>query len=746
MDIRQSVARLVSEDKKHWGTAFFVGSGNLLLTCFHVALETRDSKGQVAVEVLPPEVLGVAPPPVRLSARVLPDDCSAANEWDIALLELIGPVPEWVKPLRISGAIDAYRGQQIDSFGFCDVRPEYGDPAMGIVVGLATDPSSSRQVIEIMSKQLTGGFSGAPIVDGERQVVVGMMMSTLRQDARKQFANHCWAVPASAFAEVSTRIPLIEHPLISELLRLAMVRYPSLLDYAVLTGSGRVTMPARLQQVQADGAVQPLDVEQMLELIADASCKVATLSGVSGSGKSTFLRTILGKGLADGVWAPGQKKLIPLYLAASSLAVGSAGTAFEQLSQAMACDKSFRYRQSLLVPDLIRLIGQSRTRFIVLVDGLDEISNPVLRAETAQSLAELGQQLSAQKHWLIVASRPIEELKQFGSNAFPVLNFEMCNSTEEDTAWFFSQVLADRAPAFVEQYKGIAAADLQGSPLLAALAVSLFLEQGHLPGTIVEIFSVYVQLLISRANGYAAVGSLEAEVLEEWQGILERLAYQSLLVDGLTWDKALKTLQRALPQSGSAVSRVVATAQLDSVTQSPLVLIREDNLLRWTHLSIRDYLAGRFIDQGSLSTQAWDASLGAWREPTFRGAVTFAILSRSADRPLDHQALSAILSLNGTDSDFDTVSFLCRLVELQAPMESELLLDIIDFAVFFGLEKIDRFASCQFVFSSYTHPFDHLLPLIRQHPVVAGRIREIIDLPSVSTAVKRVLAKKLLNL
>lgn len=741
MDIRQSVARLRSEDKKHWGTGFFVGTGNLLLTCFHVAETTQDAAGRVILEVVPPEVAGVAVKPVQLSAQVLADHSSASNEWDVALLELIGVVPEWVRPLPVMNTFAAYRGQQVHSYGFCSVRKEYGDPAVGEVVGLATDPASARQVIEIQSQQLTSGFSGAPIVDGEHNVVIGMMMSTLRQDQLARFSGHSWAVPASAFAGISKRIPLADHPLVSELMRLAAVRYPSLLDYALSTGSERVIMATRLQQAVSGETAQALSIEQVFERLGSAKCKVATLSGVSGSGKSTFMRSTLCKGLADRRLAPGER-CVPLYLTATSLAQVSAGTVLEQLAQALIRDRSLHYPHHQLWPDLIRLMSQSDTRFVVLVDGLDEISNPLLRAETTQNLVALGQHLSTGEHWLIVASRPIDELKQFHS----ALNLEVCASTEEDTDGFFARLLGERMPVFLAQYRRLSAADLQGSPLLATLAVSLFLAQGTLPGSIAEIFREYVQLLVSRANGHATMGQLEVQELQEWEGVLQQLAYQSLMVEELTWSKALKILQMALPDSGSAVSRMVAKAQLESVTQSPLVLIREGDLLRWSHLSIREYLAGRFMVQGSRSAQAWEASLGYWRDPTFKGAVTFAILIRSAERPLDHQALSTILALNRSATDLDAVSFLCSLIELQASMEPQLFLDIINIAVVIGMREVGDFASCAKVFSDYSHPFDHLMTLARHHPVAAARIREIIDLPAVPAAAKRLLAKQLLNL
>lgn len=746
MTIRHSIARICNHNGTHWGTAFFIGSGNLLLTCFHVAQDTRDSDGMVVVEIVAPEIRGVALQPIRLSARILVDDCSAADVWDVALLELIEPAPEWIKPLEIASSIDAYRGQQIHSYGFCDARNLYGDPAVGTVIGLATDPLSSRQVIEIMSQQLTSGFSGAPIVDDEHQVVIGMMMSTLRQDAKMRFENHCWAVPATAFPDISARIPLIAHPLISELLRLASVRYPSLLDYAVSTPPLLAMMPIRVRQNPANENRSQLDAQQMLEMIANASCKVAILRGVSGSGKSTYLRTILCRDLADRYLTPGQEGRVPLYFKATALVTGAAGTLVEQLSQVLAADKSIRYKQDQLIPDLIRLIETSRIRFAVMIDALDEINDPVLRAETAQYLLALGQQLSAYGHWLIVASRPIEELKQFDSSDFPVLSFDMCSSTEEDTLTFFSEILADRAPTFREQFKGVPTADLQGSPLMAVLAVSLFLEQDKLPNSIIEIFSAYIELLVSKANGYAAMRAIETDVLDEWENVLERLAYQSLLVDVLTWDKAQKVLQQGLREKSTMTSRIIAKEQLNLVTESPIVLIKEGNKLHWTHLSIRDYLAGSFINKLCRSQQAWETVLGDWRDPTFKNAITFAVLSRSEERRLDHQMLYPFLQLSGTDSDFDTVSFLCSLIQLRAPIEPQLMLDIIDIAVIFGLEKINRFCSCEFVFSPLVHPFDHLLPLCQQHPAVAVRLRQIIDLPTIPTEIKRVLAKKLFDL
>ncbi|EIY5005218.1 MULTISPECIES: serine protease [Klebsiella] len=297
-DLRASIGRVCRDDNNYWGTAFFIGDGNLLLTCMHVVELARDADGKMAIEVVPPDIEGQASYHQRLYARCLYEESSPSDVWDVALLELLESPPEWVKPLKIVSDFMPPTGQKVVSHGYSHAHALFGNPAHGVVMGLTYDDVSQCEVLLIKSGELTGGFSGAPIVDEERGYVVGIMMSTLNQDLHGKFLEHSWATPATALPAISSRIPVVDPPLVVELLRVAVRRRPSLLDFSLPSVDNSIVMPARLRLCE-NGNNDEMSLETLLNRLSESNYKVASISGVSGSGKSTLLRVSLGKYLAE---------------------------------------------------------------------------------------------------------------------------------------------------------------------------------------------------------------------------------------------------------------------------------------------------------------------------------------------------------------------------------------------------------------------------------------------------------------
>jgi len=743
-DLRAAVARVSRLDGKDWGTAFFVEPGNRLVSCTHVVASAADAEGLVAIDLQPPGADGVAAEPVRHWARWLRDDSSDSRASDISLLELTGTTPGWVRVLRIVADPPPYIGQKIVSHGFSNVRPRFGDPAVGTVLGMTSDPETNCEVIAISSAELTGGYSGAPIVDLEEGHVIGVMVATLRPDARDRFGEHAWAIPAAALGRVSSRITLASHPLLEELARVAITRRPLLLDFAVPRGEHSAVMPARFRTVAEDEA-RVLELSDVLRLLAGATYKVASISGVSGSGKSTLLRAVLGKELAE------QKRVeagirVPLYVKASALVNAAGGSCIGQLCNAVAIDSSIRFATASLVAVLERLLVNSTHRFAVLLDGLDEITNPLLRSEIARNLADLGEQLSSLGHLMIVASRPVDELRQLSTPQNKAIELQIEPTSDSDRKEFFAQILGEAASDFSKQYDRIHGIGAQGSPLLATLAISIFLRRHALPRSVVELFRRFVELLVQRAFG--GIGATNPADNEELLEAVQALAFCSLSAEELTIEDSIEFLRSEIskgqaPPISRLALRQTAIAQLDAVLGAQLGIYREEQSLSWTHLSIRDYFAGAYIAERFVDQKQWNKATSNWRNSSWQGAVVFAILSRASDDLLTPEMLSSIPPFNNSAPDDEAISFLCNLLELQEARDDALIKDVVDASVICGIQSIEDYNSCSRVFSSNDHPLECLVRLQNITPFARDRILEIANMETLPAKIRILLAAKI---
>ncbi|MEX0497429.1 trypsin-like peptidase domain-containing protein [Raoultella terrigena] len=741
-DLRASIGRVRRDDNKDWGTAFFIGDGNLLLTCMHVVELARDADGKLTIDVVPPDIVGRAPDHLRLYARCLYKESSPSDVWDVALLELLEPPPEWVKPLKIVGDFMPPIGQKVVSHGYSSVNALFGNPAQGEVMGLTYDDVSRCKVLLIKSGELTGGYSGAPIVDKERGYVIGIMMATLNQDFRGKFLEHSWAIPATALPAISSRIPVSDPPLVVELLRVAVSRRPSLLDFSLPSADNIVVMPAHLRLCEND-CNDEISLDTLLNRLSTSNYKVASISGVSGSGKSTLLRVSLGKSLAE-MKLPGRNRKIPVYLTALSLLSAGAGSALEQLCRGVMQDRQIHYARELLEADLIGLLESSTLKFAVLVDGLDEIKNPVQRAEIAKNLQELGEVLSEHQHFLVVTSRPVGELEQLSAKGHEALKVTMDVPTSEDLKRFFQQLFGEDSHKFWKQYERIRAVDQQGLPLMATLAASVYRQRSRLPNTVIELYHQYIDVLVDRA-----FGNVETSIRAELLIAVQSLARYSLGLDELTETDAMRCLQTHLAanqKNGIApiLLRQIATAQLNELTTVQLALYREQSMIHWVHASIRDYFSAMQIVKED-SKEAWREVLGKWRDVNWRESILFALLMHSEVKELDATRIALIPPFDGEPPDNDAIAFLCRLLKQQPNMTPQLVTDIIDATFFSGLEEIESYSSCARVFDSVAHPLDILIDLQAHIPLARARLLEIISMDKVPADRKVILASRLLG-
>ena len=105
-----------------------------------------------------------------MEAYVDPQYFSPIEELDVALLRVTS-LPKDVKPLTIALTGRSIRNE-FYAYGYATVTDVQGIGARGVEI---VDLVDNRRLIQLESTQPDHGMSGAPVLDEQRQVVIGMI-------------------------------------------------------------------------------------------------------------------------------------------------------------------------------------------------------------------------------------------------------------------------------------------------------------------------------------------------------------------------------------------------------------------------------------------------------------------------------------------------------------------------------------------------------------------------------------------
>jgi len=196
MDIKQGIVGILNTEGEIIGTGF-LASKNTVLTCSHVIKQGGSDKGK-AIRIR------FAIDNSEVTARVDPEIWSPVEEYDVALLH-VESKPLEAKPLRFGKSTNT-SGNEFRTYGYGKVGGVQGLGGRGVII----DRVERGNLLQITSQEIDRGFSGAPILDETRQVVVGMVswgkLSTITQRHR----DTTLAVTTEAISDVHRDLKLIK--------------------------------------------------------------------------------------------------------------------------------------------------------------------------------------------------------------------------------------------------------------------------------------------------------------------------------------------------------------------------------------------------------------------------------------------------------------------------------------------------------------------------------------------------------
>lgn len=183
---RSALFAVVGDDGRPRGVAFSIDEDGVLATCAHVVRELPG--GRTCVRWL-------EDPSVELQAEVLEDGFSPTEEDDRALLR-VPALPPRVTPLTLIEMVAPETRFEVIGvpalYDFDSVR------GAGELVGEAA--KNMRPMLQLRSREVTSGFSGAPVWIPSLRGVAGMISEVTRADGLGKLSDTVFALPASRLA------------------------------------------------------------------------------------------------------------------------------------------------------------------------------------------------------------------------------------------------------------------------------------------------------------------------------------------------------------------------------------------------------------------------------------------------------------------------------------------------------------------------------------------------------------------
>jgi hypothetical protein len=192
----ESIVVRIDVDDQPQGTGF-VAADDLVVTCAHVV---ADGSGQPAAHI----EIGFRAAGESRPAQVVPEYWRAPEAEDIAVLRFAGGLPQGVQTARLGRSTDTH-DHPCETFGYPEAGAINGLHGRGTVYGPVTE-DGGRTLLQVSSKEITPGFSGAPVLDVATRRVIGMATEILQPDRFGRLGEVAFLTPIETIRAVCPKL------------------------------------------------------------------------------------------------------------------------------------------------------------------------------------------------------------------------------------------------------------------------------------------------------------------------------------------------------------------------------------------------------------------------------------------------------------------------------------------------------------------------------------------------------------
>lgn len=201
-DLTGNIVRILRSDGRTTaGTGFVVAEG-LAVSCAHVIPErSRPKEGRAGEDVH----LIFRSDGTAAQAEVVVEWWRPVQAGDVAFLRLREQLPSGVRPLPL-GSSQGTEDHSFKTFGFPSASPEEGIWGDGHI--LAETLIQGMRILQLSSRELTVGFSGAPVFDAVSRRAVGMVTAIASQDEHGRLAETAFITPVETLRMICPALAL----------------------------------------------------------------------------------------------------------------------------------------------------------------------------------------------------------------------------------------------------------------------------------------------------------------------------------------------------------------------------------------------------------------------------------------------------------------------------------------------------------------------------------------------------------
>ena len=635
-----SLIRLCDAGDETHGTGLVL-SDSLAVTCAHVA-----------------EACGVRPGGrVRVifhvngeerEAEVLLEFWRAPDGDDIAVLRFEGTMPPNVTPVRL-GRTSGTDGHPCATLGYPRIGALQGVEGRGEIYRSVSE-ANGRRLIQLSSKEITIGFSGAPLLDQVTGRVVGMITQIAEPDLYGRMGETAFATPAEVLHQLLRPLcpDLRLHPpqAVEDYLK-AVAQFCRDLPYVSLRSDvsletvyvrermrpepqaapkARTDETARTELAERETRARPMTVIQALE----QHPRMVVVGG-PGAGKSTLLRH-LAQGVAEGTsdWHPHLPILVSLR-----------GLAKQRVDVTTFLGKQVGAELNLLLANplpenfLIDWARQTDMPWLIALDGLDEIVDEGDRCDRIRELKKAAWPTGSR---VLITARPGTAAGLDRFTIFELLPFEPEQVEEFAHNWFKPDEA--KARAFLDSLQAARLADVARTPLLLTVAATVFEQspEASPPRGFrrSRLYGEFVRIVLAedaapnramKEQFRQQFGTDAGERLFDYRReVLESIAL-ALQEGREVRDALVKCLQQIVGLRDQDAAGKADNVLKTLVQRRAGLVVQRGDRYEFIHPSFREYLAAAALVQacGSDLKKVWERTVSRWREANWREVALFAL-------------------------------------------------------------------------------------------------------------------------
>ncbi|MEV7668972.1 NACHT domain-containing protein [Streptomyces albidoflavus] len=274
------------------------------------------------------------------------------------------------------------------------------------------------------------------------------------------------------------------------------------------------------------------------------------------------------------------------------------------------------------------LTAAADERWLLLIDGLDEISDPAMRNKVVKTLARYATRRDSRMR-LLITTRPLPAaqmalLNRAGFDTYSLQSFDHERLTAFAKSWFGDEAAANR---FLSHTHRAGSRELIRVPLLATVAAILHEQdpQRPLPTNRYALYQQYRTYLRSSRTATPRAQSPRTSAEDELQGRIDELLHHlaETHIAGNEPDLLVAACQWTETAIGSgAISSVASWPELiGAALANTGLLVRTGSGLRFVHASFAEHLTAEA--HAELLPTAFDAD-----DPDWQSALSRALLAQ----------------------------------------------------------------------------------------------------------------------